>query len=164
MVGPRRVRIASGLRDPLRHSSSLLSIGPDITRQAMTSWTTICRALLFHSINCEPSRETGGCTHACPSRPSCDRTHTRAARQCRPTITTRSSMRITRPCVPTFGFFSGFRLGVRVCVRFFFAFRKQVIMQDAKTYDTDATEPMTTRCARSHIEARCCHRDHGQPG
>ena len=88
-------------------SSSLLSIGPDITRQAMASRTTTCRALLrlFHSINCEPSRETGGCTHACPSRPSCDHTHTRAARQCRPTITTRSSMRITRPCVPAFGSF-----------------------------------------------------------
>ena len=50
------------------------------------------------------------------------------------------------------------------CVRFFFAFRKQVIMQDAKTYDADATEPMPTRCARSRIEARCCHRDHGRPG
>ncbi len=76
-------------------SSSLLSIGPDITRQTMTSRTTICRALLFHSTNCKPPRETGGCTHACPSRPSCNHTHTRAARQCRPTITTRSNMRIT---------------------------------------------------------------------
>jgi hypothetical protein len=75
-------------------SSSLPSIGPDITRQTMTSRTTICRALqvLFHSINCKPSRETGGCTHACPSRPSCNHTHTRAARQCRPTITTRSNI------------------------------------------------------------------------
>ena len=86
-------------------SSSLLSIGPDITRQTMTSRTTICRALLFHSINCKPSRETGGCTHACPSRPSCNHTHTRAARQCRPTITTRSNMRITRPCVSAFELF-----------------------------------------------------------
>lgn len=146
-------------------SSSLLSIGPDITRQAMASRTTTCRALLrlFHSINCEPSRETGGCTHACPSRPSCDHTHTRAARQCRPTITTRSSMRITRPCVPAFGFFFWFSSWC-ACVRFFFAFRKQVIMQDAKTYDADATEPMPTRCARSRIEARCCHRDHGRSG
>ena len=97
-------------------SSSLLSIGPDITRQTMTSRTTICRALLFHSINCKPSRETGGCTHACPSRPSCNHTHTRAARQCRPTITTRSNMRITRPCVSAFEYFSSFRLGVRACV------------------------------------------------
>ena len=50
------------------------------------------------------------------------------------------------------------------CVRFFFAFRKQVIMQDAKTYAADATEPMPARCARSRIEARCCHRDHGRSG
>ena len=97
-------------------SSSLLSIGPDITRQAVTCRTTICRPLLFHSINCEPSRETGGCTHACPSRPSCDHTHTHAARQCIPTTTTRSSMRITGPCESALGFFSEFRLGVRVCV------------------------------------------------
>ena len=97
-------------------SSSLLSIGPDITRQTMTSRTTICRALLFHSINCKPSRETCGCTHACPSRPSCNHTHTRAARQCRPTITTRSNMRITRPCVSALSYFSSFRLGVRACV------------------------------------------------
>ena len=57
-------------------------------------------------------------------------------------------------------FVSGFRLSVR----FLFAFRKQVIMQDAKTYDADATKPMRTRCARSRIKVRCCHRDHGQPG
>ena len=136
MVGPpgRRVRIASGCATLRDTSSSLLLIGPDITRQATTSRTMICRALLFHSINCKPSRETGGCTHACPSRPSCDHTHTRAARQCRPTITTRSSMRITRPCVPAccaFGFFFWFSSWC-ACVRFFFAFRKQVIMQDAK--------------------------------
>ena len=100
---------------------------------------------------------------ACPSRPSCDHTHTHAARQCIPTTTTRSSMRITRPCVPAFGFFFWFSSWC-ACVRFFFAFRKQVIMQDAKTYDADATEPMPTRCARSRIEARCCHCDHGRSG
>ncbi len=114
---PNRKRPARPSETRRRHCS--LEIGPDITRQAMTSRATICRALLFHSIKCEPSRETGGCTHACPtgSHPSCDHTHTRAARQCRPIIATRSSMRITRPCVPAFGFF--FLVFVLVCVRAF---------------------------------------------
>ncbi len=85
-------------------SSSLLLIGPDITRQTMNSQTTICGALLFHSINCEPSRETGGCTHACPSRPSCNHSVLSHART-RCTSMQTDNMRIPRPCVSAFELF-----------------------------------------------------------
>jgi hypothetical protein len=98
-------------------SSSLLSIGPDITRQTMTSRTTICRALLFHSINCEPSRETGGCTHAY-WQPSFMRSHAHA--RCTSMQTDNHSAiehaHYSSLCACVWVFFSGFRLGVRACV------------------------------------------------
>ena len=118
-VSESQAACATLCRSETRRRHCSLEIGPDITRQAMTSRTTICRALLFHSINCEPSRETGGCTHACPSRPSCNHTHTRAAGTSMQTDNHNAieHAHYSSLCACVWGvFFSGFRLGVRACV------------------------------------------------
>ena len=167
MVGPRRVRIASGLRDPPRH---VVVTALDRTGHHAASDDLSDDDMPRPSVPLDQLRAVARnrWMHPCMPQPSFMRSH--AHTRC-------TSMQTDNHNAIEHAHYSSLCAFVCVwgvffwvsswcaCVRFFFALRKQVvIMQDAKTYDADATNPMQTRCARSRIKARCCHRDHGQPG
>jgi hypothetical protein len=84
------------------------------------------RSLQLRSIDCNRfPNKIGECTHTYPGGPSCIHAHTPAARQCNPTITTRSSMPMFHPCGSTFTFVV---LISAVCVRvYLLCFQKEVI-------------------------------------
>ncbi len=166
MVGPRRVRIASGLRDPPRHVvvTALDRTGNHAASDGLSDddMPRPSQAVPLDQLRAVARNRW---MHPCMPQPSFMRSH--AHTRCTSMQTDNHNAiehahySSLRACVWVFFFwFSSWCARVRFC----FAFRKQVIMQDAKTYAADATEPMPARCARSRIEARCCHRDHGRSG